>query len=387
MAAPLVSVIIPVGPAHVQCAGSAVASALRSTVRDVEIIVVNDAPVGIVSTDLRVTVIDAPMRPGLRPAIARNAGLSVARGTFVLHLDADDYLLPDGLSALIRWHACGSRSYVYGCHYGARADGSPVTLGDGGPPVINTYGVPYDDWDYTRANLHAISALVPRALWDDVGGFDEHAPAWDDWTGFARLRRAGHCGELMPLPAFVYRIGLGQQHHQDNATGEAGMAATRARIVGEGWRPMGCGCGSGAQSARQVAQAAVAAGAAPDWGDGAMRVLEYVGPGKGTQTYRVNGRDYRAGNNASNRYLSTAHTLAEEDIPGLLALGVFREIPPPPTFAEAPPAEGITVTAHKASVIVGDPVPGDEDALETDEHGVARPTAARRRRARERGAA
>lgn len=378
MPSPLVSVIIPCGPAHRPYVGQAVASVLRGTVRDVEAIVVNDsgAPLSLRGA----TVIDAPRREGLRPAIARNAGLERARGTFTVHLDADDYLLPQGLAVLLRAYAAGSRSYVYGLHYGARDDGTPITDPQG-TPIINTYGVRYDDWDYTRANLHAISALVPTALWREVGGADEGSPGWDDWTLYARLRRAGHCGEEVKAPVFVYRVGLGQQHHRDNAGGMALMEATRARIIGEGWKPMGCGCGGAAKAARGVASAAILGGGVPalEMRQG-MRVLEYTGTGQGSQTFRVNGRSYRAGNNATTRYLSTGHTLNPDDIPALLGLGVFREVAPPPAYAEAPtPVE----PDGAASTVEAQAVPGDEDALDVDASGLARPSKARRARAQE----
>lgn len=336
MSNPLVSVITPVGPGHRPYVGQAVASALRQTVANVEVIVVNDSGAPLAFDHPRVTVVDAPRRPGLRPSIARNTGLQVARGTFSLHLDADDYLLRDGLATLLRGYARSDRSYAYGLHYGARADGSPIPGGDG-HPAINSYGAAYDEWDYTRWNLHTISALVPTELWRAVGGFDEGAPGWDDWSGYARLRRAGHCGYEVRLPVFVYRVGLGIQHRRDNSGGAALMEAARKRIIGEGWQPMGCGCGKPAQQARAEAQATILGGGAALW-EGSMDtiVLEYIGPGQGSQTFRVNGRAYRAGNNATNRYLSTAHTLHPDDVQALLDLGVFRRATPPAPFEPAP---------------------------------------------------
>ena len=342
MAEPLISVIIPVGPGHRHLVGQAVASALRSSVRSIEVIVVNDSGGRIRSSDPRVRVVAAPRGPGLRPAVARNAGLAAARGVFVVHLDADDWLLPDGLSILLRGFAAGRRAYVYSAMYGAYADGSPIR--SNGQPVINDMLIAYDEWDYTRANLHPITSLAPLAIWRDVGGFDAGALAWDDWTGYARLRRAGHCGEALRQPTFVYRIGAGLQHTRDNRLGADGMAATRARIVGEGWRPMPCGCGQQVTQARAVAHTAVAAGGAPPARRTSMtRILEYIGPGVGTQTIRIGTRAYRVGRNSAYRYLSTDHTLIEDDIPELLALGVFVEVPPPPAYAPPPSPEGVVV--------------------------------------------
>jgi len=73
------------------------------------------------------------------------------------------------------------------------------------------------------------------------------------------------------------------------------------------------------------------------------RILEYIGPGVGTQTIRIGTRAYRVGRNSAYRYLSTDHTLIEDDIPELLALGVFVEVPPPPAYAPPPSPEGVVV--------------------------------------------
>ena len=379
MAQPLVTVCIPVGPRHADHVGVAVASALNSTIHNLEVVVANDTGRAMAWADPRVTVVEAPEGgPGLRPAIARNTALLVARGVFSLQLDADDYLLPDGLAILVRAFAAGSRSYVYGHHYGTMPNGEPVRGADG-KAVINNYGAPYDSWDYTASNLHAVSALVPTALWHEVGGFDTAMPGWDDWGGFARLRRAGHCGEEVRMPVFVYRVHLSQQHHADNAGGLELMARARARIIGERWAPMGCGCGGGATAARQAAQAAVLGGGVPQWtGDDTMRVLRYTGAGQGSQTFRVNGRSYRAGNNATNRYLSTSHTLHEEDVADLLALGVFEEVAPPPAFAVAP--EPVAPVADAGLVVASGE--DEEVTLDLEADDIAVPSVPRRERAR-----
>lgn len=380
---PLVSILIPCGPRHRSVVGHAVASALGGTVQQVQVIVVNDtgAPLGFHSSDPRLFVVEARPARGLRPAIARNVGLAHARAPLLVNLDADDYLLPDGLGVLLRAHAGHDRAYTYGQHYGTRPDGSPVA-DSRSRPIANGYGVGYDDWDYTAANLHAISALVPTEAARDVGGFDEGAPGWDDWSFFARMRQAGYCGYEVKAPVFVYRVHLSAQHHTDNAGGLALMAQARARIIGEGWNPMGCGCGGGAAVAKAASQEALLGGAIPAaaWGDETMRVLEFIGRGEGAQTFRVNGRSYRAGRNAAVRYLSTGHTLDERDIAGLLELGFFREVPPAPAYAE-PPAP-IEPDEGEASVVVGTETPGDEAALEADASGVARPSKSRRVRAK-----
>src|SRR5258707_503773 len=94
------SVIIPVGPSHRREAAQAVKSVLWQTYPNVEAIVVNDTGGPLQgSSNARVAVIDAPVSsPSKRRAsVARNAGLRAAKGTFVIFLDADDYLLPSAL--------------------------------------------------------------------------------------------------------------------------------------------------------------------------------------------------------------------------------------------------------------------------------------------------
>ncbi len=97
---PLVSVVIPThdcGPYVVQ----AVESALAQTVRDLEIIVVDDGSTDDTAARLRAfgrrIVTLAQDRRGA--AAARNAGIARARGAYVAFLDADDLWTPDKLEA------------------------------------------------------------------------------------------------------------------------------------------------------------------------------------------------------------------------------------------------------------------------------------------------
>jgi glycosyltransferase involved in cell wall biosynthesis len=100
-----VSVIVPA-----YNAGHSLLRALRSVgdqwLRDIEILVVDDASQdqtheiaqSISSTDPRVRVIRRSTNGG--PSAARNAGLDVARGTWIALLDADDLYLPQRLTIL-----------------------------------------------------------------------------------------------------------------------------------------------------------------------------------------------------------------------------------------------------------------------------------------------
>src|SRR5947209_7185825 len=99
---PLVTVVIPVfnGAPFV---GKAVESVRAQTMKDVEVIVIDDG-----STDGTQTVLaELERTQGIRwyqqdhggPARSRNRGIEAARGAFIALLDCDDVWLPEKLSA------------------------------------------------------------------------------------------------------------------------------------------------------------------------------------------------------------------------------------------------------------------------------------------------
>jgi succinoglycan biosynthesis protein ExoO len=106
MASPSVSVIIPAFNAATHI-GTAIASALDQTLRDLEIVVVDDASsdntVAVLedwcARDHRVRLLRAEVNGG--PARARNLALEAARGTWIAVLDADDAFAPERLAHLL----------------------------------------------------------------------------------------------------------------------------------------------------------------------------------------------------------------------------------------------------------------------------------------------
>lgn len=355
MADPLVSIIIPVGAAHAALAPTAVASCRWQTVGDWECILVNDTGRPLRSVgDARVRAIDAPSAPGKRrPAVARNAGIEAAHGMFTIFLDADDYLLPSAIATLIRGHARHDAAYSYAHHYSIGKDGETWAMYR--PPDYNreprahprshsTAG-PNSTPTMQGCNLHPITALVPTWCLREVGGFDEDAPGFEDWTLWLRLAMAGWCGERVYGPTFVYRIHDGVSHHADAAGGQALMDAVTwpYRTGGTGDIPMaGCGCGGGAATAKQMArQLAETFGDAVTTDTGAV-VLEYTGPGTGSQWFGGPGRTpsgqaYKAGNNAANRF----KIVAPEDVAYLLSLGFFQRQAALAPFVPPPLMEGV----------------------------------------------
>lgn len=103
---PAVSVVIPAFNAEAYI-GEALSSICEQTLRDVEVLVVDDG-----STDNTIREVNrfkhlldlvVLRQANAGPAAARNAGIRRARGRFCAFLDSDDVMLPDRLDAQTRF--------------------------------------------------------------------------------------------------------------------------------------------------------------------------------------------------------------------------------------------------------------------------------------------
>ena len=182
-----VSIIIPTYN-QARFLGAAVESALRQTRPALEVIVVDDG-----STDGTREIlahfgdrIRVRRQENRGPAAARNAGISAARGDFLLFLDSDDVLLPACLELLLaRFETDPSLGLVYSDVEFFDVDGTLVSVADQGiegrvarelllleGPVISSAGS---------------GIMVPRRVAEEVGGFDDRLPASEDWDFCYRI--------------------------------------------------------------------------------------------------------------------------------------------------------------------------------------------------------
>lgn len=163
---PLVSVIIPVHNAAAylqQC----LESVLNQTLRDIEVIAVDDA-----STDASPTLLAEiqarddrlrieTFRNNRGVSAARNTGLATARGEFVAFVDADDYVEPSMYETMLA-AARSLGSEVVSCgidsvdQWGAQLNATPFPL----PPGLR------HDPEEMRERLH--DAFAVRMLWYPV---------------------------------------------------------------------------------------------------------------------------------------------------------------------------------------------------------------------------
>ncbi|HEX3624933.1 MAG TPA: glycosyltransferase [Verrucomicrobiae bacterium] len=199
----LVSVIIPCyNQAHFLT--EAVESVIHQTFTHWEIIVVNDG-----SPDNTKDVFESLARrwPGrtLRYlekqngglADARNAGIAIARGKYILPLDADDKVHPEMLSktvSLLEATPDIAIAYTDLIHFGARNG--------------LVQAAEYDFAEICKNNRLNYCSLYRREAWETVGGYqtDMLWQGYEDWNFWIGCGERGFKAKRIPLPLLFYRI-------------------------------------------------------------------------------------------------------------------------------------------------------------------------------------
>lgn len=338
---PVISVVIPVGPGHGQRLIAALDSLLGQTFRDWEVIVVNDSgdvlPLTAYPFVRQITIGQAH-----GPADARNEGLRWVRAPLVLFLDADDYLLPTALEAMLHAFIKTGGKVIYTDWLAVGASGAEV----------------HESPEYSQAawlenGQHAVTALMATAWAREVGGFDETMAGWEDWDFFIKFAIAGYCGARIPEALLAYRQTTGTIREKSLAAKDELLTVLRGRYAAYalGEKPMSSCCGGNADALLAAKAAIGALPADSPWFqnnqpvDAAPTVvrMEFVGDRTGAVTYfGKNGRNqYRAGNNAYDRYVD----VQPEDVGHLEGLGLFRVVTRPP---EPSPAPAEIVQLHDA---------------------------------------
>lgn len=217
---PRVSVIIPAFNAE-QHIAEALSSVSAQTYDDWEVIVADDrstdATPEIAAGFAHVKVVRTPARTG--PSSARNVGVAAADGELLAFLDADDYWLPECLASQV---ALFDRSGGPRAGIGIVATNARI-LGPDGRLLPDTYAdymrVPHviDLTALLRWNAIFVSALTPRHVFDEVGGFAPEILGTGDHDLWIRILERGYKVASNPEPLAVYRVTPGSLS-QDKAS-------------------------------------------------------------------------------------------------------------------------------------------------------------------------
>lgn len=229
---PTVSAVIPAYD-HARYLAQAIDSALGQTLPPVDVIVVDDG-----STDDTPQVL-ARYRDRVRivrqqnrgVSAARNAGAALARGRLLAFLDADDVWLPGKLAAqAARFAADPALGLVHCAVEEIDADGRALrTRTDG------MEGRVAEEMLLFRRPVilgGGSGAVVTRAWFDELGGFDEALGTSADWDLHHRIARRAAVG-FVPTVLLRYRVHGANMHADVARTAREMMAAYAKAFAGE----------------------------------------------------------------------------------------------------------------------------------------------------------
>ena len=218
MTAPSFSIVIPAYNARRTLADT-LRSVAAQTDPDFEVIVVDDG-----STDgtaeFAAPLLDARGRvhrqenrglPG-----ARNAGIAQARGRWLAFLDADDMWMPEYLARMRALLERGDDVGIAYCDAWIYDDRLRRIARRSAFEWYRPAVVPEDPREFYRALLEEnfiwVAACVPRAVLDELGGFDERLRASEDWNMWLRIVATGRRAAGTTDRLGLYRHTEGQMH-------------------------------------------------------------------------------------------------------------------------------------------------------------------------------
>jgi len=194
-----VSVIIPCyNQSHYL--NETIESVLKSDYPSYQIIIVNDGSSDATDEIGRSLADQYPhiiylSQPNAGPAVARNNGIKVAKGKYILPLDGDDLISPDYISSAVNILEKRPEVKVVYCRaekFGAKNGSWKLK--------------PFSLSNLALDNMIFVSALYRKSDWDAIGGYAEEMTwGYEDWEFWISMLQGG--GEVVQLPfvGFYYR--------------------------------------------------------------------------------------------------------------------------------------------------------------------------------------
>ncbi|MDR3410359.1 MAG: glycosyltransferase [Formivibrio sp.] len=200
----LVSVILPTFN-RAPTLPEAIGSVLAQTLREIELIVVDDAStdntIALVESygDPRIRIIKNAVRTGVSKA--RNVGIASARGVYVAFQDSDDVWLPSKLDDEISIMRASSGKYglVFSDH---------IRNNNGRYALIPEADAKIDEEDMysqllIRNFISTQTLLTKLDLVVAIGGFDERLPRYVDWDLVLRLSKIAKFSHINRVGSLV----------------------------------------------------------------------------------------------------------------------------------------------------------------------------------------
>ncbi len=207
---PLVSVIIPVYN-RFEMAKEAVASVLGQSLRDLELIIVDDGSIDMTSLlptyfndDLRVKYIKIE-HSGM-PGFVRNEGVDIAQGKYIAFLDSDDLWVSSKLEKQVKYFEKNPSCKIV--HTGETWIRNGKTVSQSG---FNhkRFGNMFPD-ALGKCIIGPSTVMLERSLYTKLGGFDENFEIAEDYELWLRLCNDHEVGYI-DEPLVTKRAGHGDQ--------------------------------------------------------------------------------------------------------------------------------------------------------------------------------
>jgi glycosyltransferase involved in cell wall biosynthesis len=338
---PLVSIVIPLGPGHERYVIDALDSCVAQTEHRWEAIVVNDTgeEIARIPGAPYARIVHTTDQHGA--GRARNVGLEFARAPLVLFLDADDFLAPNALAAMLAEYAKGQAGYVYSGWRVIRPDKTEMEF-----PAQD-----YDRRAWLTGKATGRNTVTVLMATEDARriGFDAEMVGYEDWDFFCHCAVEGVCGAPVRELLLTYRHIAGQrsvkasEHHTELVH----TIKSRYADYAEGAKEMCACCGGNKralaeiQAAREATnrtmnmatvgtqpQATAPAQAPVPEGHTRMR---FTGDRRGPVTYYVKGTPYTGANTDEWRFLNAKN----EHVDALERMGVWARVRVAPVVVPA----------------------------------------------------
>ena len=185
---------------------------------DMEIIISDDGSAGRHIDRLK-TLVETSNRPNFTlllgrnayPGAARNRGVAIARGEYLLFLDDDDWLLPDAMETLLHAAQTSCADIVIPFFETKEAPDAPPTDG------YAFLGAGTDSGLFHNL-MGGATILIRRTAFLRLGGYTEaYGVGKEDYALLARAQASGLSALVCPIPLFAYRQHASRirQNHAD----------------------------------------------------------------------------------------------------------------------------------------------------------------------------